>query len=252
MTGRQILSSFFVQKGQETMINTIQNIDAIKGMDILRTQSVKADLIITDPPYELTNLRTGSNSAFSVGVQKAMDQLNIATLRKTVSREYLEAMWKMQNTPNIYIFCNSKQIPYYLDFYGNEKDCRFDILIWYKTNAMPLFSNKYLCDKEYILYFRRGGHCKPATYEDASTVYISPLNQRDKKKYGHPTIKPLPLILRLIRNSSIEGQLVLDPFAGSGTTLAAAKMLGRDFVGFEIEEKWCDVAYKRVSEINGG
>jgi len=231
-------------------LNTVHNVDALTGMGALFSLGIKADLILTDPPYELTSLKAGGRTALAASVQETMNQLDTPALRKTVSREYLEAMWVLQEVPNLYIFCNGKQIPYYLDFFYKEKGCKYDILIWYKTNAMPLFSNKYLCDKEYILYFRRGGYCNPASYEDAATVYISPLNQKDKKKYGHPTIKPLPLVSRLIRNSSIEGQFILDPFAGSGTTLAAAKMLKRNYVGFEIEPKWCDLANQRITEVN--
>jgi site-specific DNA-methyltransferase (adenine-specific) len=230
-------------------LNTIHNVDALTGMGALLIDGIKADLILTDPPYEIPNLRAGGHTGLSESIQNVMDQLNTPMLRKTVSREYLEAMWALQDIPNLYIFCNGKQIPYYLDFFVKEKGCKYDILIWYKTNAIPLYSNKYLNDKEYILYFRRGGYCNPATYKDAATVYISASNQKDKKKYGHPTIKPLSLIERLIRNSSKVGQLVLDPFAGSGTTLAAAKMLGRKFIGFEIEPKWYDLSKQRIMEV---
>jgi site-specific DNA-methyltransferase (adenine-specific) len=231
-------------------LNTVHNVDALTGMGALLFHGVKADLILTDPPYELSNLKAGGHTELAASAQAAMNRLDAPTLRKTVSRAYLEAMYALQDVPNLYIFCNGKQIPYYLDFFHKEKGCKYDILIWYKTNAMPLYSNKYLCDKEYILYFRRGAYCKPASYGDAATVYISPLNQKDKKKYGHPTIKPLPLILKLIRNSSTPGQLVLDPFAGSGTTLAAAKTLGRNYIGFEIEPRWCELANQRITEVN--
>lgn len=182
---------------------------------MLFNTGIKADLIVTDPPYEIPNIKGGGNTDLAASVRASLNQIDTPNLRKTVSREYLDAMWALQDIPNLYIFCNGKQIPYYLDFFVKEKDCKYEILIWYKTNTMPLYSNKYLCDKEYVLYFRRGGYCHPESYEDAATVYVSPRNAKDKKKYGHPTIKPLPFIERLIRNSSTAGQLVLDPFAGS-------------------------------------
>ena len=78
-----------------------------------------------------------------------------------------------------------------------------DIIIWNKTNALPLFNNKYLSDKEYCLYFRKGGYCSPKCYEDAKTVFLYPINIKDKKKWKHPTIK----LEALIRNSSRENDM---------------------------------------------
>lgn len=78
-----------------------------------------------------------------------------------------------------------------------------DIIIWNKTNALPLFNNKYLSDKEYCLYFRKGGYCSPKSYEDAKTVFLYPINIKDKKKWKHPTIK----LEALIRNSSRENDM---------------------------------------------
>lgn len=91
---------------------------------------------------------------------------------------------------------------------------------------------------------------QPKNYEDAKTIYLSTINIKDKQKYGHPTIKPLPLIRKLIRNSSNENDVVLDCFIGSGTTAVASILENRKFIGFEINKKYYDIALKRISETN--
>lgn len=64
----------------------------------------------------------------------------------------------------------------------------------------------------------------------------------------HPTVKPVPLLVRLIGMSTDPGEIVLDPFMGSGTTLRAAKDSGRRAIGIEIEERYCEIAAKRLSQ----
>ena len=64
----------------------------------------------------------------------------------------------------------------------------------------------------------------------------------------HPTVKPVPLLCRMIEWSSAEGETVLDPFAGSGPTLLAARNLNRKAVGIEIEERYCEIAAKRLQQ----
>lgn len=100
----------------------------------------------------------------------------------------------------------------YIDFFVTKNKCLFDILIWNKVNAMPLFNNKYLNDKEYCLYFRKSGYCNPLNYEDAKTVFSTPTNISDKNLFDHPTIKPLNIIETLIKNSSKENDIVADFF----------------------------------------
>jgi len=148
---------------------------------------------------------------------------------------------------NIYLWCNKKQIPEYFDFYVEKLKCKFDIICWHKSNALPTYSNKYLSDTEYCLYFRKGrGKCFPENYDDAKTFYVEPINATDKKLYGHPTIKPLHMIEALVKNSSREGDVVLDPFMGSGTTGVACRMHNRDFIGMEINKDFFDTAQKRI------
>ena len=124
-----------------------------------------------------------------------------------------------------------------------------DIIIWNKTNALPLFNNKYLSDKEYCLYFRKGGYCSPKSYEDAKTVFLYPINIKDKKKWKHPTIKPESLIRKLIRNSSRENDIVLDCFMGCGSTGVACLETNRRFYGIELDEKYFKIAKRRIELI---
>jgi site-specific DNA-methyltransferase (adenine-specific) len=101
------------------------------------------------------------------------------------------------------------------------------------------------------LYFRKGsGKCFPESYEDAKTFYIAPINHKDKKEFGHPTIKPLDITEKIIRNSTREGQLVLDPFMGSGTTGVAALNNNRNFIGIELDEGYFNIAKNRIENMN--
>ena len=73
------------------------------------------------------------------------------------------------------------------------------------------------------------------------------VNQKGKKKYGHPTVKPLEMVKNLIVNSSQENDIILDPFLGSGTIGVACKELGYEFIGCEIDSDYFDIAKERIA-----
>ncbi len=79
-------------------------------------------------------------------------------------------------------------------------------------------------------------------------TWMGLVRSEERKEFYHPTQKPLKLMAWCIENWSKEGQNVLDPYMGSGTTLRAAKDLGRDAIGIEIEERYCEVAVKRLAQ----
>ena len=160
----------------------------------------------------------------------------------------LDELVRVMKTINIYIWCSKKQLLFYFDYFVKKLGCNYEVLLWNKTNAMPLYSNTYLSDKDYCLYFRNKGYCKPKSYSDARTVCFSTTNMSDKKRYGHPTIKPLEFIRKIIRNSSVEGDVVLDSFMGSGTTAVACILENRNYIGFEVNKKYYDIALKRIEE----
>ena len=69
----------------------------------------------------------------------------------------------------------------------------------------------------------------------------------DEKRYKHPTQKPIKLMHRIIEKFTKENDIIFDPYAGSGTTLVAAKQLNRNFIGFELSKEYCDIAEKRLA-----
>ncbi len=111
--------------------------------------------------------------------------------------------------------------------------------------------NKYIFKKEYEIFKKeyesiRRQFAPEKNYTDVWTFNII----SGKENTDHPTQKPLKIIKRIINTSSREGDLVLDPFMGSGTTAIACKELGRKYIGFELEKEYCDIAEERLKEVN--
>lgn len=226
------------------MVNKIFNEDCLLGLKRIPNKYI--DLVIIDPPYKIINHNAGGKSDLSNTIQKYNDELYESNLTDGYDFNILNELIRVMKKINIYIFCNCEQIPFYINYFVNERKCKFDILIWNKTNAMPLFNNKYLTDKEYCLYFRKGGYCNPRNYEDAKTVFYYPINIKDKKRWKHPTIKPELLIRKLIRNSSLQNEIVLDCFSGSGTTAVCCIKENRRFIGFEINKEFYNTSIIRI------
>lgn len=226
-------------------LDTIYNEDCLSGMQNIPDGSI--DLIVTDPPYIVSRSRGGSvNNVKKLNV--SLQDLDKAHLRDGYDIAlFAEHVIRLQGGKiNAYFWCNKKQIPDYFKTYVDGLKCKFEIITWHKQNALPTYSNKYLSDTEYCLYFHTGGFTHPANYEDAKTYEMGYINHKDKKEFGHPTIKPLNIIQRMIRNSSEEGQVVLDAFIGSGTTAIACIKERRHFIGFELNEEYYKTTQERI------
>lgn len=232
--------------GFKSAYGTIYNQDCLEGLKAIKSGSV--DLIVTDPPYLIKDTHAGGNTRLARTIQPINNELRDNGLNVGLDPAILPELVRVLKTINLYIWCNKAQIPEYLNFFVGELGCSFDILVWIKTNSPPTFHNKYLSDKEYCLYFRRGGYCQPTSYETAKTAYYQQTNVIDKKAYPHPTIKPLNIMKTLIENSSRTGDLVLDPFLGSGTTAVACMELGRQYLGYEINGNYYETAKRRIKD----
>ena len=228
----------------------LRNVDCYD--EIIKIPDKSVDLIYTDPPYKVGIFKEGSGGTVNkIGkLDKTLIPINEITQTGYNLYAFCEQAVRVLKEINIYIWCNKAQIIDYFNFFVNRHNCKYEILVWNKTNVLPTYSNKYIDDCEYCLYFHKGkGKCFPKNYEDAKKVYLSPIN-RQNKLYNHPNIKPLEFVKAHISNSSKPNDIVLDPFMGSGTTGIACKQLGRQFIGFEISSKYFNVANERINNCN--
>lgn len=220
--------------------NNIYCEDSYEAVKNIPDKSV--DLIVTDPPYELDNIGSKKNS-----ISKTFANCNsqIKPIGGGIRLDILEEFMRIMKKPNIYIWCNKKQIPDYLNFFYGKYGCSFEIMTWCKTNPTPLCGGNYLIDKEFCLYFRKGVRLN-TTFDTAFTYWVSSKNKLDKDRFLHPTCKPIEIINNLIINSSNENEIVADFFLGSGTTAVACKNLNRQYIGFEINEEFYNIAKNRL------
>ena len=229
--------------------------------------SGSVDLVVIDPPYEFQG--SGGDGAFGtkkrnyheeylnisnkntreaqrIRVCACMDKQreNIKTLSTGFDISLFDELKRIMKKINIYVWCNKVQVRKILNYFDT---CNIDILTWHKTNCIPTCNNTYLNDTEYLIMAREKGVKIYGTYETKHKYYVTKANVEDKKKYLHPTIKPLHIIKNLIINSSKEGDTVLDCFMGSGTTGVACKETGRNFIGIEIDKTYFDIAKERIN-----
>ncbi len=194
------------------------------------------NLLLTDPPYAHKHMDGGGFAAASrFYAGGALDGLNDFDLS-----QYAEML--IACAPMMVAFCSRDLVPDYAAL-SRTAGRKFDLHVWHKTNAIPFTANTWKSDLEYIaLVWSEKPGWKQCSQERHSKAYISSLCQ-DK---AHPACKPIPLLSKYIE--VFDAQTILDPFMGSGTTLRAAKDLGRKAVGIEREERYCEIAARRMSQ----
>jgi site-specific DNA-methyltransferase (adenine-specific) len=202
----------------------------------------KVDLVLTDPPYELSDTPPGpSHYGMSLRKFEGQDYLQITS---GFDHEIVfEQFQKLQKKFNLFCFCSNKQISK-LMAWGESRGFSTTLLVWNKVNAAPFANGVWRGDAEFCIHIRESGACFQGNAEEKKKVSPFPI----VNSKWHPTVKPLPLISKYLKIGSDVGSTILDPFMGSGTTLVAAKNLGRKAIGIELQKKYCDVAVKRLRQ----
>lgn len=229
----------------EDMINNVILGDCYEIIKNIPDKSI--DCIYVDVPYLYKQGGSG-NSRIANQVKKMKKELEDNEIYNGFDYNIFNDFKRIMKNVNCFIWCSKEQIFPILKWWQENSDCTYQILTWNKTNPVPMCNGNWLSDIEYCLYFNRGTKLNDG-YELKSKWYISPLNQSDKEKFNHPTIKPLNLVERHLKHATQENDIVLDCFCGSGTTCVACKNTNRRYIGIELNPKWHKVAVDRLNNI---
>jgi len=248
-------------------LNRILAGDCIEVMNALPENSV--DLIFADPPYNLQlkgDLHRPDNSKVDA-VDDDWDQFDSFRAYDAFTTDWLKAarrilkpngaIWVIGSYHNIFRVGAALQ---------NQGYWILNDVVWRKSNPMPNFRGKRFTNAhETMIWASKSEGAKYTfNYEALKALneglqmrsdWVLPIctgHERLKDENGdkaHPTQKPESLLHRVLVGSTNPGDVILDPFFGTGTTGAVAKMLGRNFIGIEREEAYRKVAEKRISKV---
>jgi len=224
--------------------------DCLEVMDKLIEDNIRVDLIITDPPYIHEK---GGRGKMLLGDSLDREKFNMKELGdygKDNIYNFLNKSLKIMNKPQWYIFCSEKQIVYYLDWCMENK-FKYNLLTWNKPLSV-MNRERYSTNIEYIIRIYGNGCALNKLDLDNNpeqTKYYSKYkiySQIRGKNKLHPSQKPLEIINEIIEVSSKIGDVILDTYTGSASTLIASRNLKRKCIGIELEEKYCEIAKNRL------
>lgn len=208
--------------------------------ELLKTKAVNAarvDVCVCDPPY-IFKLGKTSGTGLVKGCGLKGDRKYIKDIHGFTDGGF--DIFILDYFKNWMVFGSLAQVPDYLSK-GKGKGCM--LLTWCKPNPTPLVNNNYLPDTEYIVHVWEKNRLYGGMAHRARFI-VHPNGDKDHGE--HPNEKPVRVMAKLLSTASDVGQVVCDPFMGSGTTGVAAVRMGRSFIGIERERKYFDVAVKRI------
>lgn len=205
--------------------------DCIELIDNLPNNSI--DLVLTDPPY---------------GDEVGYGRNNKEIANNTIDINYklLDKIYpKMKQDTNLYMFTNWKHEVDLRNYIVENTNFKIRMLLVMVKNNFGLgygFRNQH----ELCLVLEKGKPC----YNDNGFSNVIRMEQINHDESTHPHQKGLRILEKMIRHSSNEGDLVLDPFMGSGSTAIASLNTDRAFIGFEIDKNYYNLALKRLGRVN--
>ena len=216
----------------EDIINRVHNADCLEFMKQMKDKSV--DLVLTDPPYNLQKDFENDN----------LSEKNFICFLTPIFNELARIIKDKHSV--IIFFDNGKKLPLFWKTLFSSKLLFQKGGTFYKPNDCSMPHNRILRKSE-VFYICSS---TPQLNHDGDKYIHDCLiqNHIKKEKWYHPTAKNINLIKDLTYSHSKENDIVFDPFLGSGTTAVAAKQLKRNFIGIELNEKYCKIAQDRLRQ----
>jgi site-specific DNA-methyltransferase (adenine-specific) len=220
---------------------TVAEADAIEGMRALPSASI--DLILTDPPYESLEKHRAIGTTTRLKRSKASsnDWFKIFPNRRFLEF-FAEAYRVLNKNSHLYLMCDAETM-FVTKPLGEAAGFKFwKPLVWDKVNIGMGYH--YRARYEFVLFFEKGKR-------KLSNLALSDVIQVPRVHNGYPAEKPVKLAAVLVAQSTLPGEIVLDPFVGSGSTGVAAVDLGRNFHGIDICTEAVDATRQRLANIGG-
>lgn len=212
--------------------------DSTQKNDIMRLiNNQEADMLLTDPPY---NVDYVGKTAEALKIKN--DNMSDNQFYEFLKRVFENMYSVTKEGASIYVFHADTEG---LNFRKAFKDAGYKLaecLIW-KKDCFVMGRQDYQWQHEPILYGWKEGTAHYFINDRTQSTILE--FDRPKQSTLHPTMKPIDLIVKLIKNSSKENDIILDLFGGSGSTIIAAEQLNRNCYTMELDPKYCDVIVKR-------
>ena len=205
----------------------------------------KVDLVLTDPPYKF---EPSGGGIFGASGWDGYQRTNLARLDALNCCAFnASAFLSLLKPVHLAVFCNKVLLPTYLSF-AETHGILFDVHVMQKNNPVPTKESSFLPEIEYIVVLRqpRSHFDNSYPFEWYRKVHYVPQLKGIQKQ--HPAEKPVSILKKYVGILCPQCGTVLDPYCGSGQTLVAARAMDRHAIGIEIEEKYCEVAAKRLSQ----
>ncbi len=233
----------------------LYNSDCLTAMKNLSSNTI--NLILTDPPYNLglfmkkrdTNLQKMRKNFFG---SAEWDNLEFSDWINSMNEFFKEASRIIQKGGSLIVFMSIIKVESIIKIAEQYGFYYKTTGIWHKTNPMPRNMNLHFVNSTeawiYFTYKTKTGtfNNNGVLYHDFIETSVAPSSERIFGK--HPTQKPEKLMSYFINLLSNEGDFILDPFMGAGTTGVVAKKQNRNFIGIELNTEYFNIAKNRIEE----